>query len=101
MRPPRIRTSVPSLITTIIVLALLLALVMDLRDRARKKAAYQQARIAREVAEQTAARLRRRKPLNDAAFQEIESELERARADERIKRADLERVLGIGSGFFR
>jgi hypothetical protein len=113
MRLPWTRTSIPHLIITVFVLGMMLAFVMDIRERARRKAAlpaaeaaYQQARKTRRLAEWEAARVRRRRSaesevfpvdLDDGGFK---AAVERAWADERAKKAEYDRLRAIRTGRF-
>ena len=109
MRLPPLRTSVPSLISTVFVLCVMLAFVAELRERAeraRRKAAlpavwaaYRKAMIAREFAESTAASFGS-KWVDDAMVQEIQSQVEHARADERAKKAEYDRLRDVRPGRF-
>ncbi len=107
MRQPHARSSVPSLIITVFVLGLMLALVVDLRERARRKAAlpaaraaYQKARAARESAELSPGRVSHRRLTDDAAIQQLQLEIEHARADERARKAEYDRLRGSRTGLF-
>ncbi len=98
MRLTRPRYTIPSLMIEVFVLSLALAFIVDLRERIRRKsallaaqAAYQTARRSRELAESKAPK-RRWTALDAASVKEFQSEVEQARADERARKAEYERL---------
>jgi hypothetical protein len=64
------------------------------------RAACQKARVAREDAEARLERASRWHWSSDATIQRIQSEVAHARADERARKADYDRLMEIRTGFF-
>jgi hypothetical protein len=107
MRLTRSRHSIPSLMIVVFVLSLMLAFSVDLRERARRKwaleaarAAYQNARNTRVIAESRAMSIRQGKWIDDATIMDLRSKVEDARADERARKAEYDRLRGRRTSLF-
>ena len=108
MQRTRPRFTIPSLMIEVFVLSLALAFIVDLRERIRRKsalqaaqAAYQTARRSRQLAESRARPMRPWTSLDDATVKEFQSELEQARADERARKAEYDRLKPDRTRLFR